>query len=70
MLRSPAAQLEEEGGMAERQDRSRPEEDAGFGAATEGDLENAPDQEQQTREPASEQDAEQNNYANTADDQD
>ena len=56
--------------MAERQDRSRPEEDAGYGAATEGDLENAPEQEQQTREPASEQDAEQNNYANTADDQD
>ena len=55
--------------MAERQDRSRPEEVAGYGAATEGDLENAPEQEQQTREPASEEEAEQNNYANTADDQ-
>jgi len=56
--------------MAENQDRSRPEDDVGYGAATEGDLENAPDQDQQTREPASEQEAEQSNYANTDDDQD
>ena len=55
--------------MSELHDRARPEEEAGYGASTEGDMENAPDQEQQTREPASEEEAEQNNYANTDDDQ-
>ena len=55
--------------MSELQDRTRSDEEAGYGAATDGDREDEPDQEQQTREPASEEEAEQNNYANTADDQ-
>ena len=55
--------------MSELQDRTRSDEEAGYGAATDGDREDGPDQEQQTREPASEEEAEQNNYANTADDQ-
>ena len=55
--------------MSELHDRAHPEEEAGYGASTEGDMGNAPDQEQQTREPASEEEAEQNNYANTDDDQ-
>ena len=59
---------EEADGMSELHDRARPEEEAGYGAATEGDMRNTPDQEQQTREPASEEEAEQNNYANTEDD--
>ena len=55
--------------MSELQDRTRSDEEAGYGAATDGDREDEPDQEQQTREPASEEEAEQNNYANTADHQ-
>ena len=46
----------------------RPEDETGYGAASEGDMEDAPDQVQpQTREPASEEESEQDAYANTAD---
>lgn len=46
----------------------RPEESIGDGAAVTGDTENAPEQDQpRTREPASEEEAEQDNYANTDD---
>ena len=46
----------------------RPEDEAGYGAAVTGDADDAPEQEQpQTREPASDEEAEQDNYANTDD---
>ncbi len=48
----------------------RPEDETGYGAAVTGDLEDAPKQDQpETREPASDEEAEQDNYANTADEE-
>ena len=46
----------------------RPEDETGYGAAVTGDMDDAPEQDQpQTREPASDEEAEQDNYANTDD---
>ena len=46
----------------------RPEDETGYGAAVTGDADDAPEQDQpQTREPASDEEAEQDNYANTDD---
>lgn len=46
----------------------RPEDESGYGAAAAGDIDDAPEQDQpRTREPASEEEAEQDNYANTDD---
>ncbi len=45
----------------------RPEDETGYGAAVTGDTDDAPEQDQQTREPASAEEAEQDNYANTDD---
>ena len=46
----------------------RPEDEIGYGAAVTGDMDDAPEQDQpQTREPASDEEAEQDNYANTDD---
>ena len=47
----------------------RPEDETtGYGAAVTGDMDNAPEHDQpQTREPASDEEAEQDNYANTDD---
>jgi hypothetical protein len=54
--------------MSELEERERPEDEIGYGAAIEGDLGDAPDQDQpQTREPPSEEEADQDNYANTDD---
>ena len=48
----------------------RPEEETGSGAAVTGETEDTPEQDQQrTREPASEEEAEQANYANTDDEE-
>jgi hypothetical protein len=48
----------------------RPEEESGYGAAITGETEDAPDRDQpRTREPASEEEAEQDNYANTDDEE-
>jgi hypothetical protein len=56
--------------MSELEERKGPEDEIGYGAAIEGDLEDAPHQDQpQTREPPSEEEGEQNNYANTDDQQ-
>ena len=53
--------------MSEPEPRTDPEE-TGYGASVEGDLEDAPDQDQpETREPASDEEAAQDNYANTDD---
>jgi hypothetical protein len=41
--------------------------DTGYGAAREGDREDAPDQAQQRREPPSDEEAEQDDYANADD---
>ena len=47
---------------------ARPEDETGYGAAVTDDTHEAPDQDQpQTREPASDEEAEQDNYANTDD---
>ena len=54
--------------MSELEERDVPDEEIGYGAAIEGDVDDAPDQDQpQTREPPSEVEAEQDNYANTDD---
>jgi hypothetical protein len=54
--------------MTELEERASPEPEAGYGAASDGDREYAPDQDQpQIREPASEEEAGQDNYANTDD---
>ena len=46
----------------------RPEDEAGYGAADTGEPHDAPEQDPpQTREPASGEEAEQDNYANTDD---
>lgn len=55
--------------MSEPEEPEVPEDEIGYGAAIEGDLEDAPDQDQQTREPPSEEEADQDNYANTDDHQ-
>ena len=48
----------------------RPEEEAGYGAAVTSDMDDASEQDQpQTREPASDEEAEQDNYANTDDEE-
>lgn len=48
----------------------RPEDETGYGAAVTGDLEDAPQLDQpETREPASDEEEEQDNYANTADEE-
>ena len=61
---------EEAGGMSEHEKGARPQDQTGYGAASEGDMEDAPDQVQpQTREPASEKESEQDAYANTADEE-
>ncbi len=47
-----------------------PEDETGYGAAVTGDRDDAPEQDQpRTREPASEEEAEQGNYANTDDEE-
>jgi hypothetical protein len=57
---------QEAGGMTELERRLDPEDEAGYGAAIDGDRDDAPDQEQpQNREPSSEEEVEQDNYANT-----
>ena len=54
--------------MSDNQKGARPQDETGYGAASEGDMEDAPDQVQtQTREPASEKESEQDACANTAD---
>jgi hypothetical protein len=54
--------------MSELDERDVPDEEIGYGAAIEGDVDDAPDQDQpQTREPPSEEEAEQDNYANPDD---
>ena len=53
--------------MSEDQDGERSEDETGYGAAIDGDMEDAPDQEQPTREPPSVEEADQHNYANTDD---
>ena len=54
--------------MSAVEERPDAEDESGYGAAVEGDLDDVPDQEQpRTREPASEEEAEQDNYANTDD---
>ncbi len=51
---------------AKNDDDSLDTEDVGYGASREGDLDDAPDQAQpDEREPASDNEAEQDNYANT-----
>jgi hypothetical protein len=46
----------------------RPDDETGSGAAVTGDTGNAPEQDQpRIREPASDEEAEQDNYANTDD---
>ena len=46
----------------------RPEDETGYGAAVTDDANEAPDQDQpQMREPVSDEEAEQDNYANTDD---
>ena len=47
----------------------RPEDETGYGAAVTGDMDDAPeqDQPQTTREPGSDEEIEQDNYANTDD---
>ena len=45
----------------------RPEDETGYGAAVTGDHDAAGQDEPQTREPASDEEAEQDNYANTDD---
>ena len=52
--------------MSDNQKGARPQDETGYGAASEGDTEDAPDQVQpQTREPVSEEESEQDAYANT-----
>jgi hypothetical protein len=54
------------GGMSALEER--PEDETGYGAAVTGDTDDAPEQDQpQTREPASDEEVEQDNYANTDD---
>jgi hypothetical protein len=54
--------------MTELEERASPEAESGYGAAIDGDREDTPDQDQpQIREPASEEEAAQDNYANTDD---
>ena len=56
--------------MTEHQKGARPKDETGYGAASDGDMEDAPDQDQpQTREPASEEEAEPDAYANMADEE-
>lgn len=56
-------ELEERAGVDEEKD-----EETGYGAAVDGDMDEAPDQEQpHLREPASEEEADLDNYANTDD---
>jgi len=51
-------------------EEARLEDETGYGAAVTGDMEDAPDQDQpRTREPASEEEVEQDNYANTDDEE-
>jgi hypothetical protein len=45
----------------------RPEDETGYGAAVTGDHDAAGQDEPQNREPASDEEAEQDNYANTDD---
>ena len=46
----------------------RPENETGYGTAVTGDSDDEPEQDRpQTREPASDEEAEQDNYANTDD---
>ena len=46
----------------------RPEDETGYRATVMGDMDDAPEQDQpQTREPGSEEEIEQDNYANTDD---
>jgi hypothetical protein len=50
------------------EDRTADPDETGYGAARQGDLDDAPDQEQQQqREPPSDEEVEQDNYANTDD---
>jgi hypothetical protein len=51
--------------MTTTEDRAPNPDDTGYGAAREGDRDDAPDQAQQHREPPSEHEAEQDDYANT-----
>ena len=54
--------------MSELGKGGRPKAETGYGAASDGDMGDAPDQDQsQTREPASEEEAEQDAHANTPD---
>jgi hypothetical protein len=54
--------------MTELEERASPDAEAGYGAAIDGDRDDAPDQDQpQIREPASEEEVAQDNYANTDD---
>ena len=56
--------------MSEHGKGGRPKDETGYGAASEGDMGDAPDQVQsQTREPASEKESEQDAHANTADEE-
>jgi hypothetical protein len=56
--------------MTEPGKDARPKDEAGYGAASDGDREDAPDQDQpQTRKPASEEEAEPDAYANMADEE-
>jgi hypothetical protein len=54
--------------MTKAENRATDPDETGYGAAREGDREEMPDQEQQhRREPPSDEEAEQDNYANTDD---
>jgi hypothetical protein len=50
--------------MTETPERMPDPDDAGYGAAREGDVEDAPDQAQQRREPPSDEEDAQDDYAN------
>jgi hypothetical protein len=54
--------------MTELEQRAVTDEETGYGAAIDGDRDEAPDQDQpQIREPASDEEVAQDNYANTDD---
>ncbi len=53
--------------MSELEERTDQEAETGYGAAVDGAMEDAPEDQPQTREPASDEEAAQDNYANTDD---
>ena len=56
--------------MTELEERAGPEAETGYGAAIGGDREGAPHQDQpEIREPVSDEEAAQDNYANTDDEE-